>query len=158
LNDLPLGLLFGALALLLLASAFFSSSETSMLSLNRYRLKHLANEGNRSAKLAQRLLETPERLISVILIGNNLVNIAAATLATLIAQQLLPDNEKLGITISTIALTLAVLIFSEVTPRTDCFPRILCPARTVLVTGPGSLVCQWHCEHAVLGVAHRQGQ
>jgi len=118
LNDLPLSLLFGVLALLLLASAFFSSSETSMLSLNRYRLKHLANEGNRAAKLAQRLLETPERLISVILIGNNLVNIAAATLATLIAQQLLPDNEKLGITISTIALTLAILIFSEVTPKT----------------------------------------
>jgi Mg2+/Co2+ transporter CorB len=135
LNDLPLGLLFGALALLLLASAFFSSSETSMLSLNRYRLKHLANEGNRSAKLAQRLLETPERLISVILIGNNLVNIAAATLATLIAQQLLPDNEKLGITISTIALTLAVLIFSEVTPKTIAQrhpERIAFPASYVL--------------------------
>ncbi|MFT4675059.1 MAG: Mg2+/Co2+ transporter CorB [Reinekea sp.] len=134
-NDLPLGLLFGALALLLLASAFFSSSETSMLSLNRYRLKHLANEGNRSAKLAQRLLETPERLISVILIGNNLVNIAAATLATLIAQQLLPDNEKLGITISTIALTLAVLIFSEVTPKTIAQrhpERIAFPASYVL--------------------------
>jgi Mg2+/Co2+ transporter CorB len=135
LNDLPLGLLFGALALLLLASAFFSSSETSMLSLNRYRLKHLANEGNRPAKLAQRLLETPERLISVILIGNNLVNIAAATLATLIAQQLLPDNEKLGITISTIALTLAVLIFSEVTPKTIAQrhpERIAFPASYVL--------------------------
>ncbi|MFT5007574.1 MAG: Mg2+/Co2+ transporter CorB [Reinekea sp.] len=134
-NDLPLGLLFGALALLLLASAFFSSSETSMLSLNRYRLKHLANEGNRPAKLAQRLLETPERLISVILIGNNLVNIAAATLATLIAQQLLPDNEKLGITISTIALTLAVLIFSEVTPKTIAQrhpERIAFPASYVL--------------------------
>ena len=134
-NDLPLGLLFGALALLLLASAFFSSSETSMLSLNRYRLKHLANEGNRPAKLAQRLLETPERLISVILIGNNLVNIAAATLATLIAQQLLPDNEKLGITISTIGLTLAILIFSEVTPKTIAQrhpERIALPASYVL--------------------------
>jgi len=118
LNDIPLGLLFGALGLLLLISAFFSSSETGMLSLNRYRLKHLANEGHRSAQLAQRLLETPERLISVILIGNNLVNIAAATLATIIAQQLMPNNEELGMLISTIVLTLAVLIFSEVTPKT----------------------------------------
>lgn len=117
-NDLPLGFLFGALGFLLLFSAFFSSSETGMLSLNRYRLKHLANEGHRSARLAQKLLLTPERLISVILIGNNLVNIAAATIATLIAQQMFPENEELGIAISTIALTLVVLIFAEVTPKT----------------------------------------
>ncbi len=117
-NDIPIGLLFTALGLLLLLSAFFSSSETGMLTLNRYRLKHLANEGHRSARLAIKLLETPERLISVILIGNNLVNIAAATLATIIAQKLMPNNEELGILISTFALTLVVLIFAEVTPKT----------------------------------------
>ncbi len=117
-NDIPIGLLFSILGLLLLFSAFFSSSETGMLSLNRYRLKHLANEGHRAANLAKRLLETPERLISVILIGNNLVNIAAATIATIIAQRLLPDNEELALTASTILLTLAVLIFAEVTPKT----------------------------------------
>ncbi len=117
-NDLPIGLLFSILGLLLLLSAFFSSSETGMLSLNRYRLKHLANEGHRSAKLAKKLLDTPERLISVILIGNNLVNIAAATIATIIAQQLMPQNEELALAASTIILTLAVLIFSEVTPKT----------------------------------------
>jgi Mg2+/Co2+ transporter CorB len=118
LNDIPLGLLFTVLGLLLLFSAFFSSSETGMLSLNRYRLKHLANEGHRSARLAKRLLETPDRLISVILIGNNLVNIAATTVATIIAQRLLPENEALALSLSTIILTLVVLIFAEVTPKT----------------------------------------
>jgi Mg2+/Co2+ transporter CorB len=118
LNDIPIGLLFTILGLLLLFSAFFSSSETGMLSLNRYRLKHLANEGHRSARLAKKLLDTPEQLISVILIGNNLVNIAAASLATIIAMRLLPNNEDLAVGISTIALTLLVLIFSEVTPKT----------------------------------------
>ena len=117
-NDIPIGLLFAILGLLLLFSAFFSSSETGMLSLNRYRLKHLANEGHRSAKLAKKLLETPDRLISVILIGNNLVNIAAATIATILAQRLLPGNEELALTLSTILLTLVVLIFAEVTPKT----------------------------------------
>lgn len=117
-NELPLGLLFGILGLLLLLSAFFSSSETSMLSLNRYRLKHLANEGHRSARLAKHLLERPEKLISVILIGNNLVNIAAASLATIIAIRLMPGSEDLALAISTVALTLVVLIFAEVTPKT----------------------------------------
>lgn len=134
-TDLPASFLFGALFVLLIFSAFFSSSETGMLSLNRYRLKHLANEGNRGAKLAKKLLDTPERLISVILIGNNLVNIAAATLATLLAQKLLPDNEELGILISTVALTLAVLIFAEVTPKTIAQrhpERIAFPASYVL--------------------------
>lgn len=117
-NDIPVGLLFAVLGLLMLFSAFFSSSETGILSLNRYRLKHLANEGHRSARLALRLLETPERLFSVILIGNNLVNIAAATIATLIAQRLLPNNEELAVTLSTVLLTLVLLIFAEVTPKT----------------------------------------
>ena len=96
-NDLPIGLLFFMLGLLLLFSAFFSSSETSMLSLNRYRLKHLANEGNRGATWARHLLDTPDRLISAILIGNNLVNIAAASLATLIAIRLMPDHQDLAL-------------------------------------------------------------
>lgn len=108
-----------------------------MLSLNRYRLKYLAESGHRSAKIALALLKTPEKLISVILIGNNLVNIAAATLATIIAQKVMPDNEELGILISTVALTLVVLIFSEVTPKTlaQRYPeRISFPASYVLRT------------------------
>ncbi|TCS39820.1 HlyC/CorC family transporter [Reinekea marinisedimentorum] len=117
-NEFPIGLLFAILGLLLLLSAFFSSSETGMMSLNRYRLKHLANEGHRSARLASKLLEEPERLISVILIGNNLVNIAAASLSTIIAIRLLPGREDLAVGIATLLLTLVVLIFSEVTPKT----------------------------------------
>jgi Mg2+/Co2+ transporter CorB len=132
---MPIGLLFTLLGLLLLFSAFFSSSETSMLSLNRYRLKHLAKEGHRGANRARKLLDTPDRLISAILIGNNLVNIAAASLATIIALRLMPDYQDLALGISTIALTLAILIFSEVTPKTMAqrYPeRIAFPASYVL--------------------------
>jgi len=135
LNELPLGLLFTLLGLLLLCSAFFSSSETGMLSLNRYRLRHLANEGHRSASLAQRLLEKPDRLISTILIGNNLVNIAAASLATIIAIRLLPTQQDLALALSTLLLTLVVLIFAEVTPKTMAQrhpERIAFPASFIL--------------------------
>ncbi|MEX2321327.1 MAG: CNNM domain-containing protein, partial [Saccharospirillum sp.] len=134
-NDLPIGLLFLILGLLLLFSAFFSSSETSMLSLNRYRLKHLANEGNRGATRARRLLDAPDRLISAILIGNNLVNIAAASLATIIALRLMPDHPDLALGVSTILLTLVILIFSEVTPKTMAqrYPEVIAfPASYVL--------------------------
>ena len=134
-NDVPLSLLFFGLALLLLMSAFFSSSETGMMSLNRYRLKHLADGGNRSAKKAKKLLEKPDRLISVILIGNNLVNIAAASLTTVIAIRLWPENQEWAISIGTIALTVAVLLFSEVTPKTlaQMYPeKIAFPASYVL--------------------------
>lgn len=134
-NELPLGLLFVLLGLLLLCSAFFSSSETGMLSLNRYRLKHLANEGHRGASQARRLLDMPDRLISAILIGNNLVNIAAASLATIIAIRLMPQQQDLALALSTILLTLLVLIFSEVTPKTlaQRHPeRIAFPASYVL--------------------------
>lgn len=134
-NELPLGLLFALLGLLLLCSAFFSSSETGMLSLNRYRLKHLANEGNRGARQARQLLDSPDRLISAILIGNNLVNIAAASLATIIAIRMLPNSPDLALAISTLLLTLVVLIFAEVTPKTlaQRHPeRIAFPASYVL--------------------------
>ncbi|MFL0796524.1 MAG: HlyC/CorC family transporter [Cellvibrionaceae bacterium] len=114
-NDTPLGYLFGALFILLCLSSFFSSSETGMMSLNRYRLKHLANEGHRGAILANRLLNRTDRLIGVILIGNNLVNFAASALVTVIAIRLYGEN---GIVAATILFTLIVLVFSEVTPKT----------------------------------------
>lgn len=115
-DDIPLSLLLVALAFLLLASAFFSGSETSLMSLNRYRLRHLA-ERHRAARKALRLLEQPSRLIGGILLGNNFVNILAATLATLIGQRIYPNGD-LGVLISTVALTVAMIIFSEVTPKT----------------------------------------
>jgi len=115
LNDAPLGLLFSVLAALILFSAFFSSSETGMMSLNRYRLKHLQKNNHHGAKRAGKLLERPDRLIGLILIGNNLVNILASAIATVIAIRLWGDA---GILIATVALTLVVLIFAEITPKT----------------------------------------
>ncbi|WP_299982786.1 HlyC/CorC family transporter [uncultured Pseudoteredinibacter sp.] len=114
-NEIPISLLFAALAVLVLLSAFFSSSETGMMAINRYRLRHLANKGNSSAKRVSKLLQRPDRLIGVILIGNNLVNNAAAAIATVIATTL---YGQAGIIWSTVLLTLVVLIFSEVTPKT----------------------------------------
>jgi len=84
-EDVPLSLLFSLLVFLLLLSAFFSSSETALMTLNRYRLRHQARAGNRSAKLIETLLSRPDRLIGLILLGNNLVNIFAASLTTIIA-------------------------------------------------------------------------
>jgi len=115
LNDAPLGLLFTLLFVLILISGFFSSSETSMLSLNRYRLKHLMGSGHKGARRASRLLERPDRLIGLILIGNNLVNILASAIATVIAIRLYGDA---GIAVATIVLTLVILIFAEITPKT----------------------------------------
>ncbi|MFT5212185.1 MAG: Mg2+/Co2+ transporter CorB, partial [Flavobacterium sp.] len=92
--------LFGLIFLLVLLSAYFSGSETAMMALNRYRLKHLANEGHGGAKRASRLLERPDRLLSVILIGNNLANFSAASLATLIAINIFGDN---GVAIAPVA-------------------------------------------------------
>ena len=115
LNDAPLGRLFTLLFVLILISGFFSSSETSMLSLNRYRLKHLMGSGHKGARRASKLLERPDRLIGLILIGNNLVNILASAIATVIAIRLYGDA---GIAVATIVLTLVILIFAEITPKT----------------------------------------
>ena len=114
-NDLPLGALFGALAFLLLLSAFFSGSETALMTLNRYRLRHLAAAGHPGAKLAERLLQKPDRLIGLILLGNNFVNILASSLATIIAIRLGGEG---AIPVAAGLLTLVVLIFSEVAPKT----------------------------------------
>lgn len=112
---MPLGALFGALVFLLLLSAFFSGSETALMTLNRYRLRHLADAGHPGAKLARRLLDKPDRLIGLILLGNNFVNILASSLATIIAIRLGGEG---AIAIAAGLLTLVVLIFSEVAPKT----------------------------------------
>ena len=107
--------LFISLIILIIISAYFSSSETSMMSLNRYRLRHLANDKNKAAIRVEKLLSKPDKLIGLILIGNNLVNILASAIATIIGQRLFGDA---GIAIATGALTLVILIFAEVTPKT----------------------------------------
>ena len=96
-------------------SAFFSGSETALMSLNRYQLRHKAREGHRGAKLAEQLLKRPDRLIGLILLGNNLVNFSAAALVTLTARDL---GGEPGVAIGTGIFTLIVIIFSEAAPKT----------------------------------------
>lgn len=126
-----MGALFGALAFLLVLSGFFSSSETALMALNRYRLRHLAREGHGGAARAQKLLERPDRLIGLILLGNNFVNILASAIATVIGLRLFGDS---GIAIATGAMTFLVLIFGEVAPKTAAAlhpERIAFPAARV---------------------------
>ncbi|MGD7033710.1 HlyC/CorC family transporter [Methylotuvimicrobium buryatense] len=114
-NDIPLSILFGTLALLLLLSAFFSGSETALMTINRYRLKHLVKKRHRGATKAHKLLKRPDRLIGLILLGNNFVNVLASSIVTVISIRLGGES---AIAIGAGALTLAILIFSEVTPKT----------------------------------------
>ncbi len=113
--ELPIGYFLAAFVVLLLMSAFFSGSETALMSLNRYRLRHLRDEGHAGAVLASRLLENPDRLIGLILIGNNFVNILITQLATYIGYRLFGSS---GIALATGVLTLVLLIFAEVAPKT----------------------------------------
>lgn len=115
-DDIPLSTLFAILALLILLSAYFSSSETGMMSINRYKLKHLANEGNRAAIRVQKLLDRTDKLIGLILIGNNIVNIAASLVAGIICNRLFGDIY--GPLVALVALTIIILVFAEVTPKT----------------------------------------
>ncbi len=114
-NDIPLAGLMGLLFVLLLLSAFFSGSETALMSLNRYQLRHKSREGHRGARLAETLLKRPDRLIGLILLGNNLVNFSAASLVTLIA---LDIGGEPAVAIGTGMFTLIVIIFSEAAPKT----------------------------------------
>jgi Putative Mg2+ and Co2+ transporter CorB len=93
LNDISIGVLLLALLALLLLSAFFSASETSMMAINRYRLRHLARQGHRGAKRTADLLASTDKLLGVILLGNNLINAASATLVTYISIRLFGNSE-----------------------------------------------------------------
>ena len=114
-DDVPLSAQIGLLITLLLLSAFFSGSETALVSLNRYQLRHKARQGHRGARLAEILLQRPDRLIGLILLGNNLVNFSAASLVAIIALQL---GGEPAVALGTLILTLVVLIFSEAAPKT----------------------------------------
>jgi len=100
---------------LLVCSAFFSSSETGMMSINRYRLRHLVRHNFKPALRVQHLLEKPERLLGLILAGNNFVNLWAAAIATTLAIRLFGEA---SVTLATVCLTVVVLIFAEMTPKT----------------------------------------
>lgn len=114
-DESSLALLLGFFVFLMIASAYFSGSETGMMSLNRYRLKHLKRNHHPGATRVSKLLETPDRLIGVILIGNNFVNFLAASIATSITILILGEPAPL---VTAVVLTLVVLIFAEVTPKT----------------------------------------
>ena len=114
-EEIPVSLLFAALGGLIVLSGCFSGSETALMSLNRYRMRHLAKQGHRGARLAERLLQRPDRVLGVILLGNNFINIAASSLATVIALRLYGEG---AIAIAAGLLTLVILIFAEVAPKT----------------------------------------
>ena len=114
-DTFSIGTLFLVLLVLFFLSAFFSGSETALMVLNRYRLRHLAKTGHRGAKQAQKLLEKPDRLIGLILLGNNIVNILIAQLSAYVGYRL---HGEVGIAIATFILIFAILIFAELTPKT----------------------------------------
>ncbi|HEY0634073.1 MAG TPA: HlyC/CorC family transporter [Gammaproteobacteria bacterium] len=131
LNEIPIGVLLGLLLILLLLSAFFSASETGIISLNRYRLRHLA-KAHSGARKASKLLERPERLIGLILVGNNFVNVLASSIATILALRLYGEHAVMA---ASLILTVVLLLFSEVSPKTLAAlhpERIAFPASHVL--------------------------
>ena len=130
-DQAPLGLLVILIVVLLVLSAFFSATETALMSVNRYRLRHQARSGHRGARVAEWLLQRPDRLIGLILLGNNTANLTAAALVTILAQRLGGQGTVL---IATFVLTIVVLIFCEVAPKTIA---ALNPARIAL---PAALI------------------
>ncbi len=133
-DSISLSWLLITLALMLLISAFFSIAETSMMALNRYRLSHMVKKGRISAQMTQALLAKPDRLLGVILLGNNLVNSASAVLTAIIADRLLGKDEYV-LAVATGAVTFLILVFSEITPKVigSRFPeKIALPASYVL--------------------------
>ncbi len=120
LAELSSGALAVIVVVLVVMSAYFSGSETAMMALNRYRLRHLVKEGHRGAVKADHLLRRPDRLLGVILIGNNLVNFTAASLATVLGIRLMGDT---GVVLAPVLATIVFLIFSEVAPKTIAAQR-----------------------------------
>ena len=114
-DDVPLAGLVGLLLVLLMLSAFFSGSETALMSLNRYQLRHKAREGHRGARVAEQLLKRPDRIIGLILLGNNLVNIFAASLVAIVAMNM---GGQPAVAIGSLIMTLIILVFAEAAPKT----------------------------------------
>jgi len=132
LDNLSTGMLFGMLIFLICFSAFFSAAEISMMAINRYRLRHMMESGNRGAIRVSQLLKRPDRVLGIILLGNNFVNILATIVATLIALRLYGES---ALTAVSVILTVVILIFAEVAPKTLAATRperIAFPAAIVL--------------------------
>ena len=114
-NDIPIGLLLLAVILMIVICAFFASTETALMSINRYRLRHKAQSGNRSAKLTERLLARPDRLIGVILLGSTFANVGIATLITILTLQLYDES---GLVVASGVASILMFIFGELAPKT----------------------------------------
>ena len=137
------------LVLLITMSAYFSATETAYSSLNKIKLKSIANKGNKKAKLALELSEKYDSVISTILIGNNIVNIATASLATVLFTKLLGSS---GVTVSTIVMTILILIFGEISPKSiakdipESFAIVSAPllnAFCIILKPVNNLFCLW---------------
>ncbi len=116
LDEIPLSWELAALVLLLVMSGFFSIAETSMMALNRYRLRHMVAQGHGGARRAAALLRHTDRLLGAILIGNNVVNAAAATLASVIAVELVGQG-RMAYAVSTLGISFVIIVFAEITPK-----------------------------------------
>ncbi|WP_330577895.1 HlyC/CorC family transporter [Alkaliphilus pronyensis] len=123
------------LFLLLILSGFFSASETALMSISKIRVRHMLDEKVKGADMISKLLEKPGKLLSTILVGNNAVNIGASALATSLAIDLFPNN---GVAIATVAMTILVLIFAEITPKSYAAKKA--EAVSLKVVGPMNLV------------------
>ena len=151
-DDPSIVTLLGSIIVLIIVSAYFSGSETAMMALNRYRLKHLTKEGHGGAKRAGKLLERPDRLLGVILIGNNLANFTAASLATLLALELLGEQ---GVVWAPVICTIVFLVFAEVAPKTIA---AVYPEKVALPSSYLLQILLWACfpfVWLVNGVANR---
>ncbi|KAB3532765.1 HlyC/CorC family transporter [Alkaliphilus pronyensis] len=133
----PLNYMFRILVLflLLILSGFFSASETALMSISKIRVRHMLDEKVKGADMISKLLEKPGKLLSTILVGNNAVNIGASALATSLAIDLFPNN---GVAIATVAMTILVLIFAEITPKSYAAKKA--EAVSLKVVGPMNLV------------------
>jgi len=156
-------MLFTALGILIFISAYFSSSETGMMSLNRYRLRHLEKQKHKGAMRVSKLLNAPDKLIGLILIGNNLVNIFATLITGIIAQRLYGDA---GVFYAGLLLTLVILIFAEITPKTlaalhpekIAFPSSIILSLLLKILLPLVIAVNWITNGilALLGISHEQ--
>ncbi|MDD5180636.1 MAG: HlyC/CorC family transporter [Gallionellaceae bacterium] len=133
-EEFSLGTLFIALVAILICSGFFSSSETSMMALNRHRLSHLVRKGNKSAKLTAKLLAQTDKLLGSILFGNTLLNTVAASLTGIIVLRLF-GHDDWALLAGTLAITFIILVFSEIMPKVVAasYPeRVALPSSYVL--------------------------
>ncbi|MFT5755499.1 MAG: Mg2+/Co2+ transporter CorB [Alteromonadaceae bacterium] len=162
-DNITTEILFVILGMLILISAYFSSSETGMMSLDRYKLKHLEKQKHKGAQRVTKLLEKPDKLIGLILIGNNLVNIFATLIAGIIAERLYGDT---GIFYAGLLLTLVILIFAEITPKTlaalypekIAFPSSIVLSLLLTLLYPLVIAVNWITNGLLmlLGVSHKQ--